>query len=143
MTLTRVRLAEVESRGYPFCGFWVVGYFLGLSWNQVDHLYESGQLPRALCPDGSAYRPSGERLVLAEKFADSLPAERRAEFDLWRKGGFEIAPATSRDSQPPPVGSHQTASVSSTAPLTVSRSNAPDFGCDLVHSQCWTWPKQS
>lgn len=38
VALTRSRLAEIQSRGLPFCGFWVVAYFLGLSWNQVDHL---------------------------------------------------------------------------------------------------------
>ena len=40
MVLTRSRLAEIRSRGLPFCDFWVIAYFLGLSWNQVDHLYD-------------------------------------------------------------------------------------------------------
>jgi len=127
--LTRGRLAEIHSRGLPFCGFWVVAYFLGLSWNQVDQEYESGRLPKALCPDGSEYRPSGERLVRADKFAEILPEERQADFDLWRNGGFQIAPFGSRKSEPPPFGSHKIGSVSPTAQLTASRSNARDLRC--------------
>ena len=107
MALTRSRLAEIRARGLPFCTFWVVGYFLGLSWNQVDHLYESGQLPKVLCPDRSEYRPSGERLVRADKFFELVPEERRPDFDLWRRGGFEVNPFPSRTSAPPAFGSHR------------------------------------
>lgn len=125
MSLTRARLNEILSRGRLFCDFWVIGYFLGLSWNQVDHMYESGRLPKALCADGNDYRPSGERLVLADKFGAMLPQNRQLDFEVWRKHGFEVAPSSSRDSEPAEFGSHRMRAVAITAPLTVSQPKPP------------------
>ena len=117
MALTRARLNDIQSRGLVFCDFWVVGYFLQLSWNQVDHLYESGRLPKALCPDGSEYRPSGERLVVADAFVEMIPEERRRDFALWRHGAFTVDSFASRDSAAPAFGVHR---------VRIGQSDRPD-----------------
>ena len=79
-------LLRIQSWGRPFCDLWVVGYFMGLSWNKVDHLYESGRLAKAVCADGAEYRPSGERLVIAERFVRCY-AERQADL----RAGVKVA----------------------------------------------------
>lgn len=106
--MTRSELERILSRGRLFCDFWVVGYFLGLSWNGVDHLYETGRLPKVFCRDGSRYRPSGERLVHAEKFAEILPDEHAFEFALWRSAAFDVEPFGSRQTLPPALGTLMT-----------------------------------
>jgi hypothetical protein len=90
MTLTGARLKAIQLEGRLFCDLIVVAYFLGQSVDQATYLYESGRLPKATCPDGSDYRPSGDRLVVAAGLAELLTEERRAEFALWRRGGLEI-----------------------------------------------------
>lgn len=132
--MTRSERDRILSRGRLFCDFWVVGYFLGLSWNQVDHLYESGQLPKALCPDGSEYRPAGERLVSADEFASLVPEERQVAFAGWRSGRIDIAPAASRTEVPAfDLGMEE--SVSSADPLTVT----PQEGHETDYAGPWTW----
>lgn len=87
-------------RGRQVSNFWVVAYFLGLTWNQVDHLAEAGKLPIVYAQDGAEYRPSGERLVLADPLADYLTADRHQEFSDWRAGGFEVPSLQVRDAIP-------------------------------------------
>lgn len=120
--MTRAELSRIRERGRLFCGFWEAGYFLNLSWNQVDHLYESGRLPKALCPDGSEYRPAGERLLLVEKLESLVAEPRGADFAYWRAGGFEIVPGASRDARSAVAGQSIDGTVETTDPLTVSPS---------------------
>jgi hypothetical protein len=131
--MTRSKLKEIQSRGRLFCDFWVVGYFLSLSRNQVVHLYQTGRLPRVLNSDGSEYRPSGNRLVLASEFAAHVvAAERLGDFEFWRLGAFDVPPSSSLHASPPPFGSLRGGSIITTDPLTVSRLKVRELGDDRL-----------
>jgi hypothetical protein len=97
MSLTRREVDEVLSRGRIFCDLVVVAYFLGVSRNQASYLYTLGKLPKVLAVDGTEWRPSSERLVLVAKFAEMVAAERRSEFEMWRRGGFDVTLVGTRE----------------------------------------------
>jgi hypothetical protein len=95
--MTRSELETILSRGRIFCDLWVVAYFLGLTWNQADHMYRCGRLPKVVTLNGTEWRPAGTRLVLVERFAEMVPGERQSEFSLWRRGGFDLPPYSGLD----------------------------------------------
>ena len=97
MSMTRTRLDEILSRGRIFCDLWVVAYFLRQTRNQVDYMYRRGNLPKVMTVGGDEWQPAGDRLVLVEKFAEMVPEERRAEFSVWRQGGFDLPPFEAAD----------------------------------------------
>jgi hypothetical protein len=116
--MTRSRLVEIQSRGRMFCDLWVVSYFMEITRNQAVHLYRSGRLPKVHCPDGSEYRPSAQRLVVVSDFAAMVAEERRAEFDLWRMGIFDVSPFGSLSASPPRPGSLATGLVNAAVLVT-------------------------
>ena len=79
----------------PFCTLVQAGYFLDLTFNQVQARWEAGALPRARARDGSLWMPSGKKLVPAAEIYPMLDAAGRDLFDLWQRGRIRTPQAAS------------------------------------------------
>ncbi len=81
----------------PFCRLEDTAYFLDLTFNQVEKLWQTEQLPRAVAQNGSLWMPGGRRLVQAAALLPILDAEGAELFELWQRDELRISAHASGD----------------------------------------------
>lgn len=118
--MRRSELERILGRGRIFADLWAVAYFTRRSWNQVDHLYREGRLPKVLNASGEEWRPPAGRLVVVEGLTSMVPGELRVEFERWRRYEFEIEPHEQTDAVPPLLAHAESGSVDMTTQVTAN-----------------------
>jgi hypothetical protein len=74
----------------PFCRLEEAAFFLDLTFNQAQVLWERETLPRAVAQDGSEWQPGGRRLVRVKALHEMLDPEGRALLEKWQRDEIRI-----------------------------------------------------
>jgi hypothetical protein len=76
---------------YPFLTLEQAAYFLGISREDAQRLYEADELPKALRADGGVFEPTpAQTLVPYLEFAAGVADEVRHELEAWQAGKFKL-----------------------------------------------------